>query len=88
MGKYINRTDEGDLLPVRKAEQLIKAGARLIFDTPQKWEEGLICVVENGLFDAAAYVQDARDLRDFSDTSQDERPRLWLSWNRAQDFAR
>lgn len=88
MGKYINRTDEGDLLPVRKAEQLLKAGARLLLSAPQKWEEGLICVVQNGPFDAAAYVQDERDLQDFSDTSQDDRPRTWLSWDQASYLAR
>lgn len=47
----------------------------------------LVCVVQNGPFDAAAVVEDERDLRDFS--AEDGRPKRWLLVNRtvANDLA-
>ena len=71
-----------------KAVDLIKAGAVLLPSVPAEWEENLICVVENGVFEAAAYVQDERDLRDFSDYTYDYRPKVWLKWDRAKEFAK
>jgi hypothetical protein len=88
MGKYINQTPNGPLSKKHKAAELNKAGAELLFTTPKKWEEGLICVVDNGPFDAAAYVADERDLKDFSDYTQDERERVWLRWDKAKDWAK
>jgi hypothetical protein len=88
MGKYINQTQNGPLQQKHKAAELNKAGAELLFDTPTTWEEGLICVVDNGIFEAAAYVQDARDLEDFSELVRDTRPRAWLKWDRAKEFAK
>lgn len=89
MGKYINQTPDGKPLQRHhKAAELVKAGAQLLFDTPKTWEEGLICVVDNGPFEAAAYVQDERDLREFSSIEDDFRPRVWLKWDRAKEFAK
>jgi hypothetical protein len=88
MGKYINHTPSGPLKYLDKDEDLIKAGAILLPDAPKEWEENLVCVVDNGLFQAAAYVQDERDLNDFSDYIEDERPRVWLKWDKAKEFAK
>lgn len=41
----------------------------------------LVCVVQNGPFDAAAVVEDERDLIDFS--AEDGRTKRWLLVNRA-----
>lgn len=38
---------------------------------------GLICVIENDIFDGAAYVYDEQELLDLSDPT-DPRPRTWL----------
>jgi hypothetical protein len=88
MGKYINHTPEGPLKHFDKDKDLIKAGATLLPGVPNKWEEDLICVVDSGYFQAAAYVQDERDLNEFSDYIEDERPRVWLKWDRAKEFAK
>lgn len=40
-------------------------------------DKALICVVQNGPFDAAALIYDSRELADFSDPD-DDRPRDWL----------
>lgn len=88
MGKYINHTPEGPLKANSKAEDLIKAGAVMLPGVPNNWEENLVCVVDNGIFEAAAYVQDERDLNDFSDYTYDERPRVWLQWDKAKEFAK
>lgn len=39
--------------------------------------DALICVVDNGLFEAAAWVYDRREFVEFSDT-RDSRPKQWL----------
>lgn len=88
MGMYITHTPEGALADTGKAVALIKSGAKLLLSAPKKWEENLICVVDNGIFEAVAYVQDERDLRDFSDYTDDDRPRVWLKWDRAKEFAK
>jgi hypothetical protein len=87
MGKYINHTSDGPLSK-NKADDLIKAGAVVLDAPPQQWEENLICVVDNGPFEAAAYVQDERDLSDFSNYVTDYRDRVWLKWDRAKEFAK
>ena len=52
MGRYINNIKDGTPLPVHgKAKFLIdKAGAT---HTDATFKEDLVCVVQNGLFDAA-----------------------------------
>lgn len=88
MGKYINHTPNGPLKAQHKADDLIKVGAELLFETPKTFEDNLICVVDNGTFEAAAYVQDERDLSDFSDYTTDYRDRVWLKWDKAKEYAR
>jgi hypothetical protein len=88
MGKYINHTFNGPLRSQHKADDLIKVGASLLPDVPKEWEENLVCVVDNGAFEAAAYVQDERDLSDFSNYATDYRDRVWLKWDRAKEFAK
>lgn len=88
MGLYINRTPNGALPHVGKGAELIKAGAQLLLDTPKTWEEGLVCVVRNGMFEAAAYAHSQREMEYFADTTHDERPRVWLKWDKAKEFAK
>lgn len=75
MGYYIE-TPAG---PTNKAVQLeMLYGAQPA--RPELPPEGqtLICVVSNGLFDAAGIVYDQRELDDFSDPD-DRRPKVWLT---------
>ena len=63
MGYYINETQEGTPLPAcGKADALIADGA---LEVPKAFQENLICVVENGPFDAAAYVYSEDEFEDF-----------------------
>jgi len=49
MGKYINVTSKGEVLPpFNKAQKLIEDGATRVSD--EKFLDNMICVVENGLF--------------------------------------
>ena len=58
MGRYINQNSKGEAAPIKgKADFLINDGAREI-ETPEVFEENLVCVVENpNSFDAALYVE-------------------------------
>lgn len=77
MGFYLDTA-----LPTRKAEQLKRDhGARVTLrpehlkDVPEGMT--LICVVENGRFDAAAIVYSDDELRAFSSDGT-SRPRTWM----------
>lgn len=88
MGWYINRNSKGQQLEANnKAASLIQDGAKLLFNTPSAWEPNLVCVVHNGLFDAAAYVKTARDFTDFQNPS-DDRPKVWLKYEHAEELAK
>lgn len=89
MGDYINVDSKGQRLPFRyKAAQLIKDGAELLLETPKAWEPNLVCVVNNGDFEAAAYVRHARDLQDFSDPTDYMRPKVWLKYAHAEALSK
>lgn len=65
-----------------KADQLRQMGAVLVppttkvFDIPD--DKVLVCVVQNGPFDAAAVVLDEREWSHWQETDYDPRPRSWL----------
>lgn len=88
MGKYINNTSDGkELSALGKASALISDGAELLVYEPKEWEEGLVCVVANGPFDAAAYAYNKAEMEAFQDPS-DERPKVWLRHPRAKELAK
>jgi hypothetical protein len=79
MGYYINTGHN-----VGKAEWLIvNEGAMELMDVPTSLSElptelnGLICVVNNGPFEAAGFIYNDRELEAFSDPS-DYRDKRWL----------
>ncbi len=79
MGYYINTGHN-----VGKAEWLIvNEGAMELMDVPTRLSElptelnGLICVVNNGPFEAAGFIYNDRELEAFSDPS-DYRDKRWL----------
>jgi hypothetical protein len=78
MGHYLEYLPDGSpLLSQNKADQLLSIPqARQIFPPPKTWEENLVCVVENGPFDAAGYVFNQRELEAFS--YPDSRRKTWL----------
>lgn len=88
MGYYINKLPNGEILPPNgKAKKLLSLieGTEEI-NQPEEWEEDIVCVVENGLFDAAAYAYDENELRVFS--RFDGRPKRWLKVPNAKAIAK
>jgi hypothetical protein len=77
MGYYIQTESEK-----AKANQLVATrGATMLLSAP-KWEDippdkALICVVDNGPFEAAGLVYSKNELEDFSETRTSRR-RWWL----------
>lgn len=69
-----------------KAKALLALGAEII-----KMEEaseyvnagfGVVCVVDNGPFEAAAYINSESEMAAFS--RMDGRPKTWLVWDKHQ----
>jgi len=88
MGQYINQDSNGTKLPAQgKVAFLLKDGATII-TTPNKWEEGLVCVVDNGAFEAAAYAYDYREMGYFVESLKtDGREAVWLKYPKASELA-
>ncbi len=84
MGYYINRTPKRPLDKKRKAEFIhTDCDAQLVLNVPKSLSEipadkALICVVDNGPFEAAALAFDDRELEHFTWNTEDERPKTWL----------
>lgn len=75
MGFYINTTSKGVELPRNnKADYLILDGAT---EVKAVFQPNLICVVENGQFEAAGYAYSEAEFEVFNDP-QDPRPKRWL----------
>jgi len=89
MGRYINHTADGTPLPARgKVRALIADGATLYGGSLKNANlDTLICIVDNGPFEAAAWVHDAREVHDFADP-QDHRLKVWMVYPHAKQVAR
>jgi len=81
MGYYIQTPE----ITHGKADYLVdQHGAERVGDDAQSTDEThLVCVVENGFFDAAAIVYDERERESFLATADDARPRTWLLVDRS-----
>lgn len=83
MGYYIN-----DGLGARnKAVDIIRLYEAVEIDQPLSMmdvpsTEALICVVENGLFDAAGLIYNEREFQEFAVEDTTGRPRTWLLMER------
>lgn len=83
MGFYINVTSKGVPLDSHdKANDLIKDGAVRLPEPPKTFQPNLVCVVENGLFDAAAYAHSEREMEYFMHPG-DTRTKTWLVYEHA-----
>lgn len=86
MGRYINQNSKGESLPANgKAAALIADGAKVI-SQPTEFEENVVCVVENGMFDAAGYMFNANELKAFTYPG-DNRPKTWLKYEHADKLS-
>lgn len=85
MGYYINSNSKGgSLAPIDKANQLIADGAKRIPE-PKEFQEGLVCVFENGLFDAAGYAFNENEMNVFK--RPDGRRKTWLIYEHAKTLS-
>jgi hypothetical protein len=75
MGYYINQINGKNLNPTSKTQQLLDGGATLV-SGPITFRENLVCVVQNGYFDAAAYAYSEEEMNIF--LILDGRPKTWL----------
>ena len=79
MGYYIETPS-----PVFKAEQLIKQHGAVRIPPPRGYDDiphgqVPICVVQNGMFDAAGIAYNDNELEEFKANTYDRRPRTWLT---------
>ena len=86
MGYYIDQNSNGTRLPAcNKADYLILDGAVEI-TKPDKWMPNLVCVIHNGIFDAAGYMYDENEFRYFADP-HDTRSKTWLIYEHAAELS-
>lgn len=82
MGYYIDMTSKGVQLPAtNKADYLILDGAVEIPE-PKEFVDNLVCVMENGPFDAAGYAFNKAEFKAFTYPG-DYRPKRWLIYEHA-----
>jgi len=85
MGYYINETSKGEALPASgKAMMLIKDGAKVV---QPEFQPNLVCVVDNGFFEAAGYCHSESEFQAFNNPT-DSRPKVWLVHPEAEKLAK
>lgn len=84
MGRYINQTSNGNPIGWRKAQALINDGAKEI-PQPTTWRPNIVCVVDNGIFEAAGYAFNEQELKIF--LTPDGRKKTWLEYPHAEKVA-
>ena len=82
MGYYINHTKAGPLPPKSKAAALIANEDAVEVMSPEfNPDVALICVVDNGSFEAAGFCFSREEMMEFSKTY---RPTRWLTMDLAR----
>jgi hypothetical protein len=81
MGYYIETPS-----PFNKAEQIVATHDATIVSVADAREAlraglGVVCVVQNAFFDAAAFAYSERELEEFADP-RDHRPKTWIVMDR------
>ena len=86
MGKYVNKTSKGPLGSsfTEKCKGLIEDEATRV--NPTKFEENLVCVVDNFMFAAAGYAYSESEFEAFN-VESDNRPKQWFVWEKVEQFA-
>lgn len=85
MGKYLNFDSNGKSLGSgykEKIDNLKKDGA---IEVKPEFQRGLVCVVNNGTFGAAAYCYSEEEFKDF--VRPDGRAKTWLQYQNAATLA-
>lgn len=83
MGYYVNKLSNGrDLLPKGKANALVNDGGTIVDGS--SFQPNLICVVDNGFFEAAGFAYSEKEYQEFKATS---RPKVWLIHPKAPELS-
>jgi hypothetical protein len=87
MGYYINYLPDGTPLPMKGKAAAIYNGVpgAIAINKPTEWVENLVCVVENGPFDAAGYAHSPEEMEVFKDTNG--RSSMWYIVPGARDLS-
>jgi len=84
MGYYIDINSQGQLLPHKgKALALINDGGEKIKEP--RYQENLICIIDNGAFEAAAYCYCEAEFRYFLEP--DGRSKEWITHPKAKELS-
>jgi len=89
MGLYINVDSKGNALGssyAQKCSALEADGAVTIVPSVMTFQEGLVCVVDNGMFAAAAYAYSEREMEEFLQTNG--RQSRWFVYKHAKEVAK
>lgn len=86
MGYYLKSTGSRLMGLHGKAEDLIKDCGAVRIHRPDSFDRvdpgaALICVMDNGLFEAAALVYNEREFEEFT-RPDDHRPKVWLKMDK------
>lgn len=85
MGFYVNQDSKGNILPSKgKVQALVNDGATIL-EKPE-FTENLVCVVDNGAFEAAAFAYDYEEFNRFMRGRYD-RPWTWLIYPHAAELS-
>lgn len=85
MGQYINTVKGNDLPRHGKAQFLIQHAGAKIVPMPALFTDNIVCVVDNGAFEAAGYCYSAQELEVFA--YPDGRRKTWLIVPDAKELA-
>ena len=88
MGKYINENSKGQPVPEHGKGKIrfLEADGGMVIPTPEKWVEGLVCVVDNFVFESAAYAFSEKEMEVFKGTKG--RDTTWLWYPHAKKVAK
>lgn len=86
MGFYIEHNTQGEPLSAKgKADELLASPGVTEIHGKIEWQPNLVCVVENGFFDAAGFCFNEAEFLAFK--HPDGRPRRWLVVQHAAELA-
>lgn len=83
MGYYINGIGTSYQ---EKISNLVEKHQAEVIEKPLEWKENLVCVVNNGMFGAAAWMNDDREFQQW--LSNDGRDKIWLIVPNAMTLAK
>lgn len=86
MGKYVNHTSAGAVgaSADSKCQAIINDGG-IEIPEPKEFIPNLVCVVNNGMFGAAAYAYNESEFNCFK--RPDGRPKRWFTWHVVEQYA-